>query len=193
MAMRKTSLSVLNRTAQSHPKTINSLQIPALRCFAAAASQDKGKSNRYVSPYKEVFDGINEGKTFLGTQELKRPETRYLKCGIPEDALRFKTIAYGRLLEEPYVMPNEHRVTLQVPIRDLPLNDVEMVVLKEIVGTRLNETKGLLQLSSVQFGSRIENKRHVVSMLERIVHAAKELAKRLPEKKGETQGEAIES
>ena len=48
--------------------------------------------------------------------------------------------------------------------------------MKEIVGNRLNDETGLLQLSSSQFGSRIENKRHTVSMLERIVESAKTLA-----------------
>lgn len=72
--------------------------------------------------------------------------------------------------------PMEHRVTLQVEIQHIPLTDLERLVLKEIVGSRLDDERGLLQLSSSQFGSRIENKRHVVSMLERIVESAKTLA-----------------
>ena len=68
---------------------------------------------------------------------------------------------------------------LQVAIRHIPLTDVERIVLKEIVGTRLNDETGVLQLSSSQFGSRIENKRHVVSMLERAVESAKNLASRI--------------
>merc|ERR1712241_649882 len=91
---------------------------------------------------------------------------------------KFKTTTYGRLLEAPHVRPNEHRVILQVPIHFItpPLTDIERHVLKEILGKRLNDETGVLQLSSSQFGSRIENKRHVVSMLERAVESAKTVA-----------------
>lgn len=157
------------------------------RCYASAATEsssgsgnNNNKGTSYVSPFQEIFDNIQQGKTFLGTTEFQMPsETRYLKCGIPESALRFKTTAFGKLLEAPYVRPMEHRIILQVHMRHVPLTDTERLVLREIVGTRLNEETGVLQLSSSQFGSRIENKRHAVSMLERAVERAKELAARL--------------
>ena len=136
-------------------------------------------SNRYVSPFQEIFDTIQEGKTFLGTTEFQYPNVKFLKCGVAEHHVRFKTTSYGRLVAEPFVQPNEHRVMLQVAIRHVPLTDIERRVLKEIVGNRLNENTGVLQLSSSQFGSRIENKRHVVSMLERAVESAKNLAARI--------------
>lgn len=129
-----------------------------------------------MSPFQEIFDTIKEGKTFMGNSRFSAPEIKYLKCGIPEHVLRYKTKSYGRLLEEPFVQPNEHKVTLQVETEYIPLNELERVVMKEIVGNRLNEETGLLQLSSSQFGSRIENKRHAVSMLERIVESARALA-----------------
>jgi hypothetical protein len=135
----------------------------------------------YVSPYQDFFTRINQGKTFLGTTKFERQETKYLPCGVPEDALRFKTTTYGRLLEEPFVHSSEHKVTLQIGTKYLPLNEVEMAVLKQIVGNRLDGKKGVLQLSSKQFGSRIENKRHVVSMLDRVVNSAKDLAHQVPE------------
>eukprot|EP00980_Cylindrotheca_fusiformis_P018805 scaffold6265_cov193-Cylindrotheca_fusiformis.AAC.25 len=144
-----------------------------MRTFSAVS---KGGNDDYVSPFQEIYDTIEEGKTFLGTKEFNYPEVKTLDCGVPEHALRFKTTTYGRLLEEPFVTPMEHRITLQVPISHIPLSDIEEMAFKEIVGTRLNEKTGMLQLSSAQFGSRIENKRHVVSMLERIVENTKSLA-----------------
>lgn len=158
------------------------------RCYASAATTDSGNSNdnrtsgadqTYVSPFQDIFDTIHQGKTFLGTSEFQAPVIRYLKCGIPEHVLKFKTTAFGKLLEAPYIRPNEHRITMKVPIRHIPLSETEQLVLKEIVGTRWNDETGLLQLSSSQFGSRIENKRHVVSMLERAVETAKTLAARV--------------
>mmetsp|Transcript_27889 Transcript_27889/g.61430 ORF Transcript_27889/g.61430 Transcript_27889/m.61430 type:complete len:215 (+) Transcript_27889:242-886(+) len=150
------------------------------RCYGSVAIEDtNGHKNQYLSPFQDIFDTIDEGKTFLGTNEFQYPNPKYLKCGVAEHQLKYKTTTYGRLLEEPFVRPNEHRVILQVAVRHIPLTDVQKMVLKEIVGNRLNDETGVLQLSSAQFGSRIENKRHVVSMLDRAVESAKTLAERL--------------
>jgi hypothetical protein len=155
------------------------------RSYASAVPSDGDNMNgRYQSPFQDIFNTIQEGKTFLGSTEFDTPEIKYLKCGVPEHVLRFKTTTYGRLLEEPFVRPMEHRVTLQVATRHIPLNEVERMVLKEIVGTRLNDQTGVLQMSSAQFGSRIENKRHLVSMLDRIVDSAKTLATRVQTEEG---------
>lgn len=156
------------------------------RCYGSAAMKDNSSDkHNYVSPFQDIFDTIDNGKTFLGTKEFQYPNAKFLKCGVPEHQLKYKTTTYGRLLEEPFVRPNEHRVILQVAVRHIPLTDVQKMVLKEIVGNRLNGETGILQLSSAQFGSRIENKRHVVSMLERAVESAKTLAAKLvDEEKG---------
>jgi len=165
---------MISRLAGERRRIGSSFQI---RGNATASTTEPSKSmGYYVSPFQEIFDTIKDGKTFLGSSNFEPPQVKYLKCGCPEHVLKYKTTTYGRLLEEPFVRPMEHRVTLQVETQHIPLTDIERVVMKEIVGTRLNEETGLLQLSSSQFGSRIENKRHAVSMLERIVESAKELA-----------------
>jgi hypothetical protein len=175
MASRKIPLrNILKRACDFHALRPVGQSSTAVRAYSAVPQDRNGPA--YVSPFQEIFDTIKEGKTFLGSTEFKIPEVKFLECGVPEHALRFKTTTYGRLLEEPYVRPMEHRITLQVPISYIPLNEVEEMALKEIVGTRLNEGTGMLHLSSAQFGSRIENKRHVVSMLDRIVESTKALA-----------------
>jgi len=134
----------------------------------------------YESPLQELFDRMErDGPTTLGTTEFTPEKDKYLKCGVPESALRFTTTHYGRLLNAPFVHANEHRVALRVNTNKLPLNDVERDILKEIVGSRLNEDRGELRLTSDQFGSRIENKRHLVSMLDRIILSCQRLAKEL--------------
>ena len=110
---------------------------------------------------------------------LPTPEPRYLKCGVNEETLRFKTMHYGRAQLAPHVQPGEHRVTFKVNMDDIPLNEMERDIVKQIVGNRVNEDRGELRLASDQFGSRIENKRHLTSMLDRIVLSAKRLAKEL--------------
>jgi hypothetical protein len=176
MAGRKIPLrNILQRAGDFRALASTRTNTSTVRAYASAVPQ----GDAYESPFQDIFDTIKEGKTFLGSKEFAIPESKLLKCGVPEYALRFKTTTYGRLLEEPYVRPMEHRVTLQVPVAHIPLNAVEEMALKEIVGSRLNEETGMLQLSSAQFGSRIENKRHVVSMLDRIVESTKALASKV--------------
>lgn len=101
-------------------------------------------------------------------------EETYLDCGIPESSLRFTTTVHGRLLMAPYVHPNEHRVVLYV--RDVVETPLQKQILHHIVGGRYDPKTNFLRLSSNQFGSRVENKRHLVNTLNRIILSCKELA-----------------
>ena len=73
-----------------------------------------------------------------------------------------------------------------VPIADLPLHaELERDIFKEIVGRRWQEDRGQVRMASVAFGSRIENKRHLVSMLDRLVLSAQRLATEVRQKAAE--------
>jgi hypothetical protein len=112
------------------------------------------------------------------------------EAGVDPAVLRFQTTAYGRLLQAPYVHPNEHKIVLTVGLADLPLStDLERSILQEIIGRgRWHAASGTFRLSSVAFGSRIENKRHLVSMLDRLVLATRRLARQVQE---EEEGTAV--
>lgn len=149
-------------------------RIPMLvpkRTLAAAAE--------YRSPIQDYITEMETGLTAMGSREYVPQPSRVLECGVPEDVLRFSTTAYGRLLQAPHVHPNEHKVTLKLRLVHLPLNELELDLLREIVGPRVREQE--LILSSDQFASRIENKRHLVSMLNRLVFSAKRLAMEIEE------------
>ena len=134
------------------------------------------KSGKYISPYNSLFEDMKAGKTMIGSEKTAEPAR--LKCGVFEHRLRFKTVNYPRLQLPPYVHPNEYKVTLKVYLNDLPLKtELEKKIFHQIVGTRYVEKFKELRLSSKQFASRIENKRHLTSMLDRIVIGAKQLAK----------------
>mmetsp|Transcript_20643 Transcript_20643/g.27100 ORF Transcript_20643/g.27100 Transcript_20643/m.27100 type:complete len:192 (+) Transcript_20643:32-607(+) len=146
---------------------------------STASSGNSSSSSNYVSPLKDFFDMIDNGKTSLGTDTTKptpKPVIRTLKCGVREDKLRYKTTHYGLRELAPHVAPAEHKVQLRVSLQDLNMTDIELDVLKQIVGSRLNFERKEMVLTSDQFGSRIENKRHLTSMLDRIVIGAKQLA-----------------
>lgn len=137
----------------------------------------------YVSPYSKFFANLEAGRTSLGTTEEMEKRAanlleRSLECGIPESELRFQTVSYGRFALPPYVSPGEHRVTVKVALAAIPFkNEQEKEIFLEIVGSRFDPKKGDLQLSSEKFASRIENKRYLVDMIERIVSNTQNLAK----------------
>jgi len=137
----------------------------------------------YTSPYSNFFANVEAGRTTLGTtQEIEQKafelQEQRLECGILESNLRFTTRSYGRFALPPYVSPGEHRVTVKVALSDIPFeNDHEKDIFMEIVGPRYNPKKGDLQLSSEKFASRIENKRYLVDMIEKIVANSRQLAK----------------
>lgn len=141
------------------------------------------KGKPYVSPYSEFFTNLDAGRTSLGTTKETEQRTFELKeqcleCGIPESELRFRTASYGRFALAPYVSAGEHRITVKIALSAIPFeNEQEKEVFYQIVGSRFNPKSGDLKLSSEKFASRIENKRYLVDMIERIVSSAKDLAK----------------
>lgn len=148
---------------------------------AAALDEDMEREALYgaggSSPITEYFSMAVQGHTAAGPPAKYLPsQAVVLKCGISEDDLSFKTASYQRLIHAPYVQHQEHKVTLCVRWHNLPLNDFEKRILQEIVGSRYNPETSELRLSSEQFGSRIENKRHLTSILDRMVFAARNLA-----------------
>ena len=179
--MRLNQSRSLNNLTISGPRVaLSSQSFNARRLNSThAASQDDNNSD-YISPFKDFFEMIQENKITTGTDANDYSELplKTLRCGIPETALRFKTVAYGRLALAPYVQPQEHKVTMKVNLEDIPFdNDLEKEIFFQIVGPRFNDSKQELTLTSSQFASRIENKRHAVSMLERIMESSKFLAK----------------
>lgn len=147
-------------------------------------SKDESLGTRsYVSPYSKFFTNLELGRTTLGTtldmdQRAAELVEQRLECGILESELRFQTTSYGRFVLPPYVSPGEHRVIVKVALSAIPFeNEAEKEIFLDIVGVRYNPKKGDLQLSSEKFASRIENKRYLVDMIERIVLNARKLAK----------------
>lgn len=145
--------------------------------------------NTYVSPYSEFFhNGSTSSSTSSSSSNNNIPlppkegakddTTPKLECGISESVLKFKTTCYDRLRLPPFVQTNEYKVTLKVHVKHLPLEtEQEMEIFKQVVGNRYNEEFGELKLTSNKFASRIENKRHLCWMLDRIVLGAKGLAR----------------
>ena len=179
-------------STSSAPTSSSSTRTPLVAAAAAAAcasrhsstaasSSSSSSSDDYVSPFADFFQNIADGKTTLQSHiggPLPTPEARVLKCGVPESALRFKTVSNGRMIVEPYVQPGEHKVTMKVGMHVLPLEtELEHTIFRQIVGRRYIPERNELRLTSDQFASRIENKRHLVSMLDRIIINTKRLAK----------------
>lgn len=189
------SSTILKASALSSRRLMAGPTIPV--CIRPFSSSPTASGNNYESPFQEFFTMIEQGKTSLGTTEnTHKPIDKILKCGVKESAMRFKTMHYGRAQLAPHIEPGEHRVTLKVSMNEIPLTQAERDIVQQIVGDRVNEERNELRLTSNQFGSRIENKRHLVSMLDRIVLTAKRLATELDDKdndSSQTENEEVEA
>lgn len=158
---------------------------------STSTSQGNSSGTSYTSPLREFFATIQSGKTSLGTDHTKlKPlaeeiaDIPRLDCGIPEHLLRFSTTCHGRLYLPPYTMTDEYKVTMKVAMKHIPLEtDLEREIFMQIVANRFVPEKNELRLSANQFASRIENKRHLCAMLDRIVNGARLLAKDVYEQK----------
>jgi hypothetical protein len=62
-----------------------------------------------------------------------------------------------------------------VSIDDLGLADDEKKVFKYLVGSRFNSATKIVKLTSAKFPNRIENKRHLIFLLENLVQEARRL------------------
>ena len=194
------TLSSISRrpiSEQFRPRTSSSFGTPpptysALRTKMTLPFEQPIPGETYTSPYSNFFANVEAGRTTLGTtQDIEQKafelQEQQLECGILESNLRFTTKSYGRFALPPYVSPGEHRVTVKVALKDIPFeNDHEKDIFMEIVGARYNPTKGDLQLSSDKFASRIENKRYLVDMIEKIVANSRQLAKEFDVSEGST-------
>lgn len=117
------------------------------------------------------------------------PEIPRLKCGVAEHDIKFKTSSYSRLMLPPYVHTNEYKVILEVNMNLLPLETpLEEKIFHQIVGTRYIAEKKKLKLTCNLFASRIENKRHLCSMLDRIIFGAKRLAAEIHNSESKVEG-----
>ena len=154
------------------------------RSMSTSMPSTNSNSNGYQSPYADYFQSLSsQPSTSSATPTSSAATTQTtqgtkLKCGISESVLKFKTTSYPRLMSAPFVQPSEYKVTLQVHLDNLPLHSaLECEIFEQIVGSRYNKNDSqVLTLTSNHFASRIENKRHLCSMLDRIVIGAKRLA-----------------
>lgn len=190
------------KTTATHDATMNVLPMVTIgntnstvitqRCLSSTMTTQASasSSSSYVSPYQDLFELMKDSSsktnnsssasTFLPPSSSTPSQTNVprLQCGIPETVLKFRTTCYDRLMLAPYVQPSEYKVILQVQMKHLPLEThVEKEIFYQIVGTRFNHDSQELKLTSNQFASRIENKRHLCWMLDRIVMGAKNLAR----------------
>jgi len=140
----------------------------------------------YKSPYASFFNNIEAGRTSLGTTLEIEQRAHEMKekvvAGIPESALRFRTTSYERSVLAPYVEAGEHRVIVKLSLSSIPFDNAgEREVFLQMVGPRYKAKSGDLQLSCEKFASRIENKRHLVNVIERLVEDSKRLSKEFAE------------
>ena len=209
MTMNSASKLIISRCIQAQSARQNFINLSSAHATQGARyfltqttpcqRQPEMNSSGYVSPFASFFENIDKKRTSTHLSndsptlnQLKLSSIPRLKCGISEDVLTFKTRSFFRdHSTSPHVLPAEHQIILYVSIGDLPLKtQLERKIFLQLIGgtklRRYNPEKKRVKLISNQFASRIENKRHVVSMLDRLVLAALDLANEVSQKESVT-------
>lgn len=151
------------------------------RSFSTASRDFGSKSNsefHFESSLDNLFDPSAPCMIFGEEKPIPKPPTKLLKCGIPENMLRYKTTHFEKTIKAPYVHTCEHRIYVLVDLDLLPLDEVGHEILKQVAGhNRYDLRKKELRLQCNHFPSRIENKRYVVDTLDKLILACQRVAK----------------
>ena len=154
----------------------------ARRPLATTSKSTTNSNNKYESPLAPFFKQVKSGRTSSGlTANAPLVDTSNfskLECGIDEQDLRFKAVSYERMTLPPFVQGGEFKITLKIDLADIPFeNEAEKEVLLEMVGNRYDEKRQRILLNCDKFSSRIENKRYLVALLDRLVMTSRKLVK----------------
>jgi hypothetical protein len=101
---------------------------------------------------------------------------------VPGDKLRFQfraTFGHGSSILYPHLKfhPADYKVGLVVKVADCGFSsDLERNIFIEMVGKRYNTGKKEVRLTTDRFSNRIENKKYLTLLLERLIAESKKLA-----------------
>ncbi len=101
---------------------------------------------------------------------------------VPSDKLQFQfraTFGHGTSILYPHLKfhPADFKVGLVVKVDDCGFkSDMERDIFIEMVGKRYNTGKKEVRLTTDRFSNRVENKRYLTLLLERLIAESKKLA-----------------
>jgi len=106
------------------------------------------------------------------------------KRTVPDNKLRFQlkaTFSQGSSIFYPHLKfhPADYKVGLVVNTADLGLSKDELAVFVEMVGPRHNQGKRTVRLTADRFPNRLENKKYLIMLLEKLIAESKRLAAKL--------------
>eukprot|EP00522_Entomoneis_paludosa_P004965 CAMPEP_0172470506 /NCGR_PEP_ID=MMETSP1065-20121228/66507_1 /TAXON_ID=265537 /ORGANISM="Amphiprora paludosa, Strain CCMP125" /LENGTH=256 /DNA_ID=CAMNT_0013228455 /DNA_START=255 /DNA_END=1025 /DNA_ORIENTATION=- len=199
MSSLATTLRALKRYTASAPtpeSVSRPLQVLGGKFFSSetAASSEgasKKKSFSWVSRFDDVFDPTAPDPVW-GTEPpaVLFDGTKVMECGILEDDLKYRTSHFEKGDVEPFIHLNEHRVAVHVAFDLLPLDEMGREILRQVVGERRYDLrKKELILQCNYFASRIENKRYLVKMLDKLILSCQRITKDLDNVGEETRTE----
>jgi hypothetical protein len=104
---------------------------------------------------------------------------------IPDSKLRFQmraTFSQGSAIFYPHLKfhPADYKVGLVVSVADLGLSAEELPIFLEMVGPRYNQGKRTVRLTADRFPNRLENKKYLIFLLEKLLLETKRITKIAP-------------
>jgi hypothetical protein len=131
--------------------------------------------------------GINTEAVLIQNTKSRWPATAVISSEkvlpprtVPDSALKFKlssTFDHGTGIYFPHMNmnPEDFKVSMMASVDELGLSESELRVFIEMVGPRFNTGSRTVKLTSDRFPNRIENKRYLIVLLEKLIAEAKSL------------------
>ena len=148
----------------------------SVRCFSSVISKHQGV--RAARP----LIGHYTPRWPLGAKKQLPKELVPVPRTVPSDKLRYQfrtTFNHGSAILYPHLKfhPADFKVGLVVKLEDCGfMTDLEKEVFIEMVGPRYNTGKKEVRLTSDRFSNRIENKKYLGNLLEKLIAESKRLA-----------------
>ena len=115
-------------------------------------------------------------------KEMVTEELKSINRTVASDKLHFQfraTFGHGSSILYPHLKfhPADFKVGLVVKVEDCGFqSDLEKDIFIEMVGKRYNTGKKAVRLTSNRFSNRVENKKYLTLLLERLIAESKKLA-----------------
>ena len=155
---------------------ITRCQRAAVRCFSSVISKHQGP--RAARP----LIGHYKPKWPMATQKPLPKEFSPVSRTVANEKLRFQfktTFGHGSAILYPHLKfhPGDFKVGLVVKVEGCGFtSELEKEVFIEMVGPRYNTSKKEVRLTSERFPNRIENKKYLINLLEKLIAESKMLA-----------------
>ena len=155
----------------------------SLRCLSTSTNTYGQRSGEFAVTSAASITGDKYSTSWPFPADEKVPEEKVpAPRTISDDKLRFQmraTFTHGSSIFYPHLKhhPADYKVAVVVNVADLGFsNNTERAVFIQMIGPRFNQGKNEVRLTAEKFANRLENRKYLIYLLEKLVAEAKQIS-----------------